>query len=81
MFGILLNNASLSVPTIDPQKMPILTKKINFSDDAHFDFGGYINKQNYHIWDTEILQACIKKPTHPKRVTAWYEFWSRGVIG
>ena len=32
---------------IDLQKMPILAKKkIIFSDEAHSDLGGYVNKQN-----------------------------------
>ena len=44
-------------------------KKIFFSDEAHFDLGGYVNKQNCGIWGTENPQAYIKKPTHPKRVT------------
>ena len=30
---------------------------------------------------TENLHAYIEKPTHPKRVTAWCGFWSRGIIG
>ena len=25
-------------------------KKIIFSDEAHFDLGGYVNKQNCRIW-------------------------------
>ena len=52
-----------------------LKKKIIFSDDAHFDLGGYVNKQNCRIWGTENSQAYIEKPTHPKRVTVW----SRGI--
>ena len=28
-------------------------KKIIFSDEAHFDLGGYVNKQNCLIWGTE----------------------------
>ena len=28
-------------------------KKIIFSDEAHFDLGGRVNKQNCHIWGTE----------------------------
>ena len=28
-------------------------KKIIFSDEAHIDLGGYINKQNCRIWDRE----------------------------
>ena len=73
--------ASLSGPTIELQKMPILAKKIIFSDEAHFDHGGYINKQNCHIWGTENPHACIEKKTHPKRVTVWCRFWTGGIIG
>ena len=60
--------------------MPILAKKIIFSDEAHFDLGGYVNKQNCRIWGTENPNAYIEKPTHPKRVTVWCGFWSRGII-
>ena len=28
-------------------------KNIIFSDKAHFDLGGYVNKQNCRIWGTE----------------------------
>ena len=28
-------------------------KKIIFSDEAYFDLGEYVNKQNYRIWFTE----------------------------
>ena len=39
---IRLNNAGLSGPAIDLQKMPSLVKKnIIVSDEAHFDLGGY----------------------------------------
>ena len=61
--------------------MLVLAKKIIFSDEAHFDLGGYVNKQNYRIWGTENLQAYIEKLTHPKRVTVWCEFRSRDIIG
>ena len=56
-------------------------KKIIFSDEAHFDLGGYVSKQNWRIWGTENPHAYIEKPTHPKRVTVWCGFWSRGIIG
>ena len=53
---------------------------IMFSDEAHFNLGGYVNKQNCRIWGTENAQAYIEKPTHPKRVTVWCGFQSRGII-
>ena len=56
-------------------------KKIMFSDEAHFDLGGYVNKQNCNIWGTENRHAYIEKVTHTKRVTLWCGFWSRGIIG
>ena len=46
-------------------------KNIIFSDKAHFDLGGYVNKQNCRIWGTENTHAYIEKPTHPKRVIIW----------
>ena len=63
------------------QKMPTLAKKIIFSDEAHFDLGGYVNKQNCRIWGTGKPHAYIEKPTYPKRVTVLCGFWSRGIIG
>ena len=56
-------------------------KKIIFSDEAHFDLSGYVKKQNYRIWGTEIPHAYIENLTHPKRVTVWCGFSSRGIIG
>ena len=64
---IRLNNASLSGPALDLQKKR--KKKIISPDEAHFDLGGYANKQNCGIWGTENPHAYIEKPTHPKRVT------------
>ena len=66
---------------IDLQKMPILAKEIIFSDEAHFDLGEYVNKENCLIWGTENLHAYIEKLAHQKRVTVWCGFWSRGIIG
>ena len=56
-------------------------KKIIFSGEAHFDLGGYVNKQNCRIWGIENRHAYIEKSTHPKQVTVWCGFWSRGIIG
>ena len=74
--------ALLSGPANDLQKVLILAKKkIIFSGEAHFDLGGYVNKQNCCIWSTENPHAYIEKLTHPKRITVWFRFWSRGIIG
>ena len=48
---------------IDLQKMPILAKKIIFSDEAYFDLGGYVNKKNCCIWGTENLHTYIVTKT------------------
>ena len=55
-------------------------KKIVFSDEAHFVLGGYVNKPNCRTRGTENLRVYIEKPMHPKRVTVWCGFWSRGII-
>ena len=56
-------------------------KNIIFSDEAHFDLGRYVNKQDCRICGTENPHAYIEKPTHPKQVTIWCGFWSSGIIG
>ena len=38
-------------------------KKIIFSDEAHFDLGGYVDKQNYRIWSTENPQTLQSRRT------------------
>ena len=35
-------------------------QKIIFTDEPHFDLGGYINKQNCRIWGIENLHAYMK---------------------
>ena len=61
--------------------MPILAKKNIFSVEAHFDLGGYVNKQICCIWGTENPHAYIEEPTHTKCVNVWCGFWFRGIIG
>ena len=49
-----------SWPAIDLRIMPILAKKIIFSDEAHSVLGGYVNKQNCRIWGTENPHTYIR---------------------
>ena len=35
-------------------------QKIIFSDEAHFDLGEYVNKQNCRIWGAENPHAYIE---------------------
>ena len=65
---------------LDYRRCRFWQKKILFSEESHFDLGGYLNKQNCRIWGTETPQAYIEKPTHPKRVTVWCGFWFRGIF-
>ena len=46
-------------------------RKIIFSE-AHFHLGGYVNKQNCHIWGSEHPHVIMEKPMHPQRVTVWF---------
>ena len=46
------------------------------SDEAHFHFEGYVNKQNCRIWGSETPKMMIEKPLYPQRVTVWCVFWA-----
>ena len=45
---------------MDLQKMPILAKKVIISDEAHFDLGPYVNKQNCRIWASVPRKHTLK---------------------
>ena len=51
------------------------------SDEAHFQFGGYVNKQNCRICGSKNPKMIIKKPLYPQRVTFWCGFRVGGIIG
>ena len=51
------------------------------SEEAHFHLGGYVNKQNCHIWGSEYPKMIIEKPLCPQRVTVWCSFLAGRIIG
>jgi Helix-turn-helix domain (DUF4817) len=57
------------------------TKRIIFSDEAHFHLNGFVNKQNCRIWGSENPRVIKEKQMHPQRVTVWCGIWSQGLIG
>ena len=63
---ICLNNAGKWACDRLTEDADFVKKKIIFSGEARFDLGGYVNKQNFHIWGTETPQPYIEKPMYPK---------------
>lgn len=63
--------------TVDDQ----FSKKIIFSDEAHFHLSGFVNKQNCRIWANDNPRVMVEKPMHPQRVTVWCGLWAGGIIG
>ena len=81
MVSRILSLEASIVSGLSEQHLSSLAKNIIFSDEAHFDLGGYVNKQNYRIWETENPHSYIAKAMHIKQVTVWCGFSSRGIIG
>lgn len=44
---------------------PLFSKKILFSDEAHFWLNGYVNKKNARIWGDEQPEEIEVLPLHP----------------
>ncbi|GFU58256.1 DUF4817 domain-containing protein [Trichonephila clavipes] len=61
--------------------VPDFHKRILFSDEAHFWFNGYINKQNCRIWSEAKPQVHVEAPLHPEKLTVWCALWAGGIIG
>ncbi|GFT87486.1 putative DD41D transposase [Trichonephila clavipes] len=61
--------------------VPDFHKRILFSDEAHFWFNGYVNKQNCHIWNEANPQVYVETPLHPEKLTVWCALWAGGIIG
>jgi hypothetical protein len=57
------------------------SKKIIFSDEAHFQLDWYMNTQNCRIWDAKNPRMIHEKPLHAQQATVWCRFWAGRVIG
>ncbi|GFY17840.1 transposable element Tc1 transposase [Trichonephila clavipes] len=55
-------------------------KRILFSDEAHFWLNGYVNKQNYRIWNEANPQVYVETPLHPEKLTVWCALWAGGTL-
>jgi hypothetical protein len=57
------------------------SKKIIFSDEAHFQLDECVNTQNCRILGTESPRVIHEKPLHAQQATVWCGFWAGRVIG
>ncbi|GFX48314.1 uncharacterized protein TNCV_4613131 [Trichonephila clavipes] len=62
-------------------RIPDFHKRILFSDEAHFWFNGYVNKQNCRIWREANPQVYVETPLPPEKLTVWCALWAGGIIG
>ncbi|GFV31782.1 transposable element Tc3 transposase [Trichonephila clavipes] len=60
--------------------VPDFHKRILFSDEAHFWFNGYVNKQNCRIWSEANPQVYVETPLHPEKLTVWCGLWAGGIL-
>jgi len=51
------------------------------SDQVHFHFSGYINRQNFRYWSDPNFSQFYQKPLHSSKVTVWRTLFSSGIIG
>ena len=63
-------NWSLQKLDEDPQ----FSKFVIFSDEAHFQMDGYVNKQNCRYWSDENPQELQEATQYPEKVTVWCGF-------
>jgi hypothetical protein len=74
-----LEFASLMIEKIEAKQID--PKKIWFTDEAHCDLHGYVNKQKYRHWGTQKPEFCVSKPLHSQRLTVWCAISASGIIG
>ncbi|GFU07466.1 hypothetical protein TNCV_2224641 [Trichonephila clavipes] len=60
--------------------VPDFHKRILFSDEAHFWFNGYVNKQNCRILSEANPQVYVETPSHPEKLTVWCALWAGGIL-
>lgn len=59
----------------------IKTKRIWFSDEAHFWLTGFVNKQNHRFWARENPRIFETTSMKPKRITVWCAICEAGIFG
>ena len=52
-------------------------EEIIWSDEAHFELHGSVNRHNCIIWGSQRPNQVIEKPLHSDRVTVWMGFSGR----
>ncbi|GFU59836.1 hypothetical protein TNCV_4726041 [Trichonephila clavipes] len=60
--------------------VPDFHKRILFSDEAHFWFNGYVNKQSCPIWSEANPQVYVETPLHPEQLTVWCALWAGRIL-
>ncbi|GFT25640.1 uncharacterized protein TNCV_1965501 [Trichonephila clavipes] len=60
--------------------VPDFHKRILFSDEAHFWLNGYVNKQNFRIWNEANPQVYVETLLHPEKLTVWCALWAGGIL-
>ncbi|XP_074603973.1 uncharacterized protein LOC141857379 [Brevipalpus obovatus] len=68
-----------SQTTIDSEGIDL--NKIWFSDEAHLNLDGHLNKQNYRFWGTQRPEVSLLKNLHRKKVLVWAAICSKGLYG
>lgn len=59
----------------------IKTKRIWFSDEAHFWLTGHVNKQNHRFWAKENPRVFETTTMKPQRITVWCAISEEGIVG
>lgn len=63
------------------QKGRLILNHVYFSDEAWFHLSGYVNAQNYRIWNAEKPNIVRETPLHPEKVGVWCAISRAQIIG